>query len=253
MNRVRLVPILFLSGYLLNGCGGGANFQNRLAITSQVLPNGMTHTLYAGNPNGYSLTASGGTAPYHWSWAAANGSSLPPGLNLSNASISGTPTATGSFTVIVSVTDSASPAAQQTVNYTIQITAPTSLSVTSTSPPEGTVGRVYGTGPGFSLIASGGVTPYKWSWAGATGSSLPLGLSLSNGSISGTPTQAGSYQVILTVTDSELPPAQATAAPSRGWFARRTRACWSMRGCRCRMSGTLPSLTGCVRKPARVP
>ena len=211
MRRARLVSFVVLGGYLVNGCGGGGtNQQIRIAITSQSPPNGMTHTLYAGSPHGFSLTASGGTAPYHWSWAAAGGSSLPAGLNLSSAAISGIPTATGSFAVIVTVTDSGSPAVQQTANYPIQITAPVTLSITSTSPPVGTVGAVYGTGQGFPVTATGGVTPYTWSWTAAKGSSLPPGLSLSNGSISGTPTQVGSYQVILTVTDSELPSAQAT-------------------------------------------
>jgi hypothetical protein len=213
MKRARLVSILFLGAYLLNGCGGGgANHQIRIAITSQSPPNGMTHTMYAGSPNGFNFTASGGTAPYHWSWAAANGSSLPPGLSLSNAAISGTPTAAGSFAVVVTATDSGSPAAQQTANYTIAITATVSLSISSTSPPEGTFGAVYGSGSGYSLAATGGVTPYTWSWTAAKGSSLPPGLSLSNSSISGTPTQVGSYQVILTVTDSESPFAQATTS-----------------------------------------
>src|SRR6516162_9186801 len=143
MDRARRVSILFLAWHLLNGCGGsGGNQQTRIAITSQALPNGMTHTMYAGSPNGFNFTASGGTAPYHWSWAAANGSSLPPGLSLSNAAISGTPTAAGSFAVVVTATDSGSPAAQQTANYTIAITATVSLSISSTSPPEGTFGAV---------------------------------------------------------------------------------------------------------------
>jgi len=213
MRRARLVSFVVLGGYLVNGCGGGGtNQQIRIAITSQSPPNGMTHTMYAGSPNGFSLTASGGTAPYHWSWAAAGSSSLPAGLNLSNAAISGIPTATGSFAVIVTVTDSGSPAAQQTANYTIAITTTVALSITSTSPPEGTLGAVYGNGPGFPLTATGGVTPYTWSWTAAKGSSLPPGLSLSNSSISGTPTQAGTYQVILTITDSESPCAQATTS-----------------------------------------
>src|SRR6516162_2142280 len=161
MDRARRVSILFLAWHLLNGCGSsGGNQQTRIAITSQALPNGISHTMYAGSPNGFSLTASGGTAPYHWSWAAAGGSSLPAGLNLSNAAISGIPTATGSFAVIVTVTDSGSPAAQQTANYTIAITTTVALSITSTSPPEGTLGAVYGNGPGFPLTATGGVTPY---------------------------------------------------------------------------------------------
>src|SRR3974377_2003919 len=155
MRRARLVSFVVLGGYLVNGCGSsGGNQQTRIAITSQALPNGIFHTMYAGSPNGFSLTASGGTAPYHWSWAAAGGSSLPAGLNLSNAAISGIPTATGSFAVIVPVTNSGSPAAQQTANYPIQITAPATLSITSTSPPVGTVGAVYGTGQGFPVTAA---------------------------------------------------------------------------------------------------
>jgi Putative Ig domain len=57
------------------------------------------------------LTATGGVLPYAWS--LATGSALPAGLALNSASpsatISGTPTSTGTFQFTVKVTDSATP------------------------------------------------------------------------------------------------------------------------------------------------
>jgi alpha-tubulin suppressor-like RCC1 family protein len=61
--------------------------------------------------------------------------------------------------------------------------------------PAGQVGVPYSTG----AQASGGATPYAW-----TASGLPAGLSInaSSGQITGTPTTAGSSNVVLTVTDA---------------------------------------------------
>jgi alpha-tubulin suppressor-like RCC1 family protein len=61
--------------------------------------------------------------------------------------------------------------------------------------PAGQVGVPYSTG----AQASGGATPYAW-----TASGLPAGLSINAGSgqITGTPTTAGSSNVVLTVTDA---------------------------------------------------
>ena len=159
--------------------------------------------------------ATGGVSSYTWSWAPAANSSLPPGLSLSNGRIAGIPTSRGTYTVIVTVTDSASPPAQVSTPYPIVIAPPPPLTITSGAPPDGTLGAGYGgSGNGFSRTASGGLTPFTWSWVAAAGSALPPGLSLSsNGVISGTPTTttAGTYQVIVTVTDSEIPPIQTTA------------------------------------------
>ena len=56
------------------------------------------------------LTASGGVSPYTWSVISGT---LPQGLTLSSGGVlSGTPTAAGSSTVTIQVTDSATPAAQ---------------------------------------------------------------------------------------------------------------------------------------------
>jgi len=70
----------------VSGCGGGYQSHTTtptpaLAITSATPPSGGVGTSYAGS--GFSLRASGGAAPYQWSWIATPGSFLPGGLNLS--------------------------------------------------------------------------------------------------------------------------------------------------------------------------
>ena len=75
-----------------------------VSITSSAtLPKGYQGTIY----QGATLTATGGTGTgYNWSWAPANGSSIPAGLSLNNVTgvVSGTPTASGTFSVVVTVT-----------------------------------------------------------------------------------------------------------------------------------------------------
>ncbi|MFN7996484.1 MAG: putative Ig domain-containing protein [Bryobacteraceae bacterium] len=138
------------------------------------------------------LAVTGGTAPYTWSLAA--GSSLPAGLALStDGVISGTPSATGSFTFTIQVTDQSGASANQ--QFTLVVGA--SLTVTTSATlPRGVVG----TGYSQTLAASGGTPPYSWSLA--SGSTLPAGLALSAaGAISGTPTAAGVFTFTAQVTD----------------------------------------------------
>jgi hypothetical protein len=203
----------------------------QLSITSAAPPPAA-----AGAPYSASLTASGGKTPYTWTWAPAEGSTLPPGLTVltnqdNSGTISGTPTATGSFDVVIQVSDAAS--ARTTVNDTFTINSPGSLAITSGSPPEGSVGTAYGgihfldghEFSGFQLTA-GGIAPnlQTWSWTAAAGSSLPPGLMLRSyfygGStrccvyiavITGTPTVPGSYDVVVTVTDSASPSTELSA------------------------------------------
>src|SRR4029077_9195293 len=109
-----------------------------------------------------------------YTWAVSSGS-MPPGLNLSGRTVSGTPTRTGTFVFTVQVTDNANPPLKDSQDLSIKID-PLPLVITTTALPAGVVGNSYSQ----SLAATGGVTPYRWSVS--TGS-LPSGLSLAGNTI----------------------------------------------------------------------
>ena len=70
-----------------------------LSIDQAALPDAVEFQPYS-----QQLTASGGTAPFHFAGVAG---AFPPGLTLSDAGlISGVPTASGPFSFTVQVTDS---------------------------------------------------------------------------------------------------------------------------------------------------
>ena len=172
-----------------------------LTITTASLPAGAVLTAYS-----QTLAVTGGTPPYTW---RVTSGSLPGGLTLaSSGNISGTPTAAGTFTIQVAVSDSQQGSASG--SFTIKIN-PAALVITTTSLPAGTVGTAY---TATTLAATGGTPPYTWSVASGA---LPSGLSISSGVISGTPAAAGSFTFQVTVTDSQ----QATAT---GTFTIRITA-----------------------------
>jgi hypothetical protein len=71
------------------------------------------------------------------------------------------------------------------------------LAIATTSLADGTVGSPYAQ----SLTASGGLTPYLW-----VGGEPPPGLVLGqDGALSGTPTAAGTYTVVMSVVDDSAP------------------------------------------------
>ena len=138
------------------------------------------------------LSATGGVPPYTWSLT----STPVPGLTFNPTGIllNGTPTTPGTFTLAVTVTDSAGNTASKSLNLTI---APSALTITTASQlPAGALNASYSQ----TFAAIGGVPPYSWS---ATG--LPAGLTMSTtGAVSGILAAAGSFQVVVTVTDSAL-------------------------------------------------
>jgi hypothetical protein len=168
-----------------------------LAITSGAPPDGTVGVGYGPSNGGFTFAASGGVAPYTWSWVAAGSSSLPPGLGLANGEISGTPTAAGTYSLVVSLKDSGSPPSSATPTYTIKISNP-AAPVVNTTPalPAGVVNLAY---PGYTFAASSGLAPYSWSENGP----LPGGMTFTaGGSLAGTPTAAGAFPITVTVRDS---------------------------------------------------
>jgi hypothetical protein len=155
----------------------------------------------------YSFTfhASGGTAPYKWS----SQGSTPPGLSLSSdGTLSGTATSSGDYFFQVTVQDSS--ATPLTAQGSEQIQVIGVLSLNGISLPE--ANRNIGYQDTFA--PHGGVGPF--SFAVASGA-LPPGLAVAStadffGQISGTPTQAGTFQFTLQVTDSGTGSLQQTAS-----------------------------------------
>ena len=158
----------------------------QLTITTSSLPGGTVGAAYQ-----QALTASGGTGGYSWTVTAG---ALPANLSLSTGgSITGTPSAAGSSNFTAQVTDSSGAKATQALSIVI---APPQLTITTSSLPSGTVGSAYQQ----TLTASGGAGGYSWA---ETAGTLPAGLSLSvTGSITGTPSAAGTSSFTAQVTDS---------------------------------------------------
>jgi hypothetical protein len=157
-------------------------------ITTTSLPNGQAGTAYS-----YTVQVANGTPPYGFLVSANN---LPDGLSL-NAStgvINGTPKVAGSSTFTITASDAAKATTSKT--YTVNISAASVLTITTSSLPNGTVGILYSQ----TLTASGGATPYTWS---ISSGSLPNPLSIDQGTgtISGTPTTAGSSTFTVKVID----------------------------------------------------
>jgi hypothetical protein len=147
-------------------------------------PPGWTNTVYSDT-----LTESGGTSPFTWSVSVGT---LPAGISLSaSGNLTGTPTATGTASFTVKVTDANGQSATQATSITISA----GVSTTFAAPPAGQVGVAYTA----TLTAAGGTAPYTWS---VNAGSLPPGITLTpTGVLSGTPTTAGSYPFTVNVID----------------------------------------------------
>jgi len=136
-----------------------------LIITTTSVPNGFISQPYV-----QMLLEQGGLGTLTWSQASG---ALPPGVTLgTNGILSGTPTATGTFTLTVQVTDSSSPARTVTATFTINVSLPALVFTSNTMPTAGAA-RAYSQ----PLPITGGTQPYN---AAVTSGTLPPGLALSS-------------------------------------------------------------------------
>jgi len=141
-------------------------------------------------------SASGGTAPYTYTIASGV---LPAGISLaSNGTLSGTPTAGGTFNFAVTATDSSTgtgPFTATSGTLTLTVSAPT-ITLSPSAVTNATVATAYSQ----TITASGGTAAYTYA---VTSGALPAGLTLSSGGVlSGTPTAGGTFNFTVTATDS---------------------------------------------------
>jgi hypothetical protein len=145
------------------------------------------------------LSAFGGKPPYRFT--LANGSALPPGLQLAeDGNVTGTSGPAGSATFTVEVTDNDSPPQVSTRQVLLKTVSEGgfNLVILTQGLPDGRVGSAYS----YTLRGYGGTPPLTWKVT--SGASLPPGVLLDGdaGVLYGTPSQSGTYPVYLTVTDS---------------------------------------------------
>lgn len=154
-----------------------------LSLNAVSLVNGQVDVAYPAT----AVTAAGGIAPYT---LAVSG--LPAGMIFDGTSIVGTPTVSGTFTVMVSVSDA--NGGNVFSNLTLVIDPAPVVPVTIS----GTLGNGQaGVAYSGSLTATGGKGTLSWSLTGA----IP-GVNFTNGVFTGTPTTAGTYPLVVTAADA---------------------------------------------------
>jgi hypothetical protein len=151
-----------------------------LSINTSSLPAATASSFY-----NVGLQATGGSGVYTFS---ATG--LPAGLAVSGSNITGTATAPGNYTVVVTATETPSGASAQS---TCSLVVRSPIAIATASLPSGAIATAYNA----SLSATGGSSTYIWSVV-----NQPAPLAINGGTLAGTPMKAASGSVTLTVMDT---------------------------------------------------
>lgn len=162
--------------------------EKTLSIITESLSYGEVGAEYS-----QTVSAIGGVTPYKWTLDTGSGA-LPDGLilGLNSGNITGTPATAGTFNFIVKVTDNNGGTDTKMLSISIAET----LTIDTESLQDGQVGVAYSQ----NLASSSGIPPCTWSVIIGT---LPDGLVFDpeTGSITGTPTTAGTWSFTIRVID----------------------------------------------------
>jgi hypothetical protein len=139
------------------------------------------------------FTATGGIRPYSWNLRGnAGGLTLDPSTGV----LSGTPQTAGTFNFTVQVADATPSSASK--DFALVVNAPV-LTITLVSQPvPGTVGVPYN--QKLPLVANGGTPPITWTIQ--SGSVPGLTFDPSTLTLSGTPTTAGNFDLVVQAADA---------------------------------------------------
>lgn len=146
-------------------------------------------TTYLNQPVNFSVSVSGGTAPYTYTY-----SSLPAGcVSTSRATLPCSPTQGGKFSVSVVVSDKSGGQTASTTHLDVlaygQLSVSASASVNPVSVGSPTV---------ISVSVTGGEQPFTYSYTG-----LPQGCTSTNtNALTCTPSQSGNFSVVVQVSDA---------------------------------------------------
>jgi Putative Ig domain/Galactose oxidase, central domain len=165
-----------------------------ISITT-VLPTALVNVPYS-----QQLQEKGGVGALTWTLSSGT---LPTGVTLGPGGLlSGTPTVVGAYVFSVQVQDSSTPPRTTTANYAVAVVPPVTV---VPALPTANPGVAYSS----PLLIVGGRGPYTSS---IVSGALPSGLTLSNGTVSGTTTALGNFTFTVKVTDSSSPPVTVTQA-----------------------------------------
>ncbi len=183
-----------------NGCTGtGTTYTLVIACQTITVANPGVTTGTVDAPFSQTFTEAGvGT---HTPATFTTSSSLPAGLTLSAAGVlAGTPTAPGTFPIVVTVTD-ANGCTGASATYTLVISCQT-ITVTNPSATIATYNTALSPAGSYTFTQTGVGTHTPVTFALATGA-LPPGVSLStSGVLFGTPTQTGTFPITVKATDA---------------------------------------------------
>ncbi len=170
-----------------------------ITITTSALP-----AAQAGDNYSAEIAAEGGSGA-GFRWSVSQGA-LPAGLFLASSgtpktALGGIPSSDGDYTFTIKVTDSEGTTTEKELSIAVAA-APAALAITAANLPAAFAGRAY---TAMVTAQDGSGSGYQWSIASGT---LPAGLTITeegtpSATISGTPTQDGSFNFTVRVRDSE--------------------------------------------------
>ena len=166
---------------------------SQVSFGPETLPPAVVGTLFQQD-----FVGQGGVGPYSY---RVVGGALPPGLLVEYGRLYGVPTTAGSYAFTVELTDEIGATYQRA--YTLDV----SVAAISHDPavlPAVTAGRYYS--ESLSYRSHGGIAPYHYRLA--PGMTLPAGMQFSeqDGTLSGTTTDVGRFDLVVDVTDSAPQP-----------------------------------------------
>lgn len=158
-----------------------------ITLSPDALPKASEDTSYD-----ETITAIGGL--WDFAFAIVSGA-LPSGLELhENGTLAGAPTETGDFSFTLEARNERGHS--RTKSYTLTVEAAPEIAVGPASLPGGKINADYGP---VRISASGGAEPYAFDLASGQ---LPEGMTLAgDGTLSGTPTEAGEFAFTVRATD----------------------------------------------------